>query len=95
MKKKSETDINKLLTQRRLNVQEQLIIKKENIKSEAVKWRMNGIPGTVKKVLESKGIDISTSIFLQYQQEVPGGSTDEGLVLTSTGEFYEFDIDKS
>ena len=38
---------------------------------------------------------ISTSIFLQYQQEVPGGNTDEGLVLTSTGEFYEFDIDKS
>ena len=30
---------------------------------------------------------------LEYEQDFPGTSTDEGLILTGEGKFYEFDAD--
>lgn len=78
---------------RPLNVQEQIDIRKDNILSEAKYWREHGIPKILELLFKEKGIDINKSIVLEYKQDYPGISTDEGLLLTPEGEFYEFNID--
>lgn len=83
----------KLKRKKRLNVQEQLILKKDNILKEAMYWKLNGIPKPLEKVFSDKGINIDTSIFLDYSQDFPGLSTDEGILLTQKGEFFEFEAD--
>ena len=42
---------------------------------------------------KDKGIEIEKCIILDYEQDFPGISTDEGIVLTPEGIFYEFDVD--
>ena len=64
------------------NVQEQLSVKKNAILKEARFWRQYGIPEVLEKVFREKGIDIDKSIVLSYDQDFPGISTDEGIVLT-------------
>ena len=86
-------NIEKLKKKRQLNVQEQNALEKHQIYLEAVYWRTNGVPLIVKNLLESKGIDTQKSIFLNYQQDFPGISTDEGIVVTPEGKFYEFEMD--
>lgn len=86
-------DIEKLKNKRQLNVQEQNALDKHRIYLEANYWRNNGIPTGLKIALEEKGIDTDNSIYLQYEQDFPGVSTDEGTVLTSEGRFYEFEMD--
>lgn len=93
MKKQTETNIDKLKHQRRLNVQEQISIKKNLILKEAKYWRKNGIPKPLEKVFLENDIDIEKSIVLGYEQDFPGISTDQGIVLTPNGVFYEFDAD--
>ena len=93
MKKRTETNIEKLKNQRRLNVQEQIAIRKDSILKEAKYWRDNVVPEPLKKVFTKNGIEIEKSIMLEYQQDFPGISTDEGIVLTQDGKFYEFDAD--
>ena len=93
MKKKLETNINKLKAQRRLNVQEQNILKKDQILNEAKYWRINGIPYPLEQLFLAKGIHIDTSILLNYGQDSLGVSTDEGMVLTADAFFYKFDAD--
>ena len=93
MKKGIETNIDKLKTQRRLNVQEQIAIRRDQIHSEANYWRTHGIPNPLKLVFMEKGIDIDKSIMLDYEQDFPGISTDVGMVLTLDGNLYEFDAD--
>ena len=86
-------DIEKLKTKRQLNVQEQNALDKHRIFEEAFYWRTNGIPVGLKKALERKGIDTDNCIYLQYEQDFHGVSTDEGTVLTPEGKFYEFEMD--
>ena len=86
-------DIEKLKKKRQLNVQEQNALDKHRIYQEASNWRNNGIPKGLKSALEEKGIDTDKSIFLHYEQDFPGVSTDEGTVLTPEGRFYEFEMD--
>jgi hypothetical protein len=93
MKKSTQTNIDNLNNQKRLNVQEQILVKKDKIQSEAKYWRIHGIPKPLEQVLRQKGIDIEKSIFLNYEQGYPGISTDVGIVLTYDGIFFEFDTD--
>jgi len=86
-------NIEKLKKQRQLNVQEQNALAKHRIYSEASSWRINGIPVGLESALMIKGVDTAKSIFLQYEQDFPGVSTDEGTVLTPEGRFYEFEMD--
>ena len=86
-------DIEKLKNKRQLNVQEQNALDKYRIYREASYWRKSGIPFGLKSALEEKGIDTNKSIYLQYEQDFPGVSTDEGTVLTPEGRFYEFEMD--
>lgn len=86
-------DIEKLKNKRQLNVQEQNALDKYRIYREASYWRNIGIPIGLKSALEEKGVDTDKSIYLQYEQDFPGVSTDEGTVLTPEGRFYEFEMD--
>ena len=54
MKKRTEINIDQLKSQRRLNVQEQLSVKKDSISKEAKHWRQNGIPKVLENVLKPK-----------------------------------------
>lgn len=78
---------------RRLNVQEQNLLSKEGILKVAKYWRMKGFPIALEVVFREKGIDLDTSIILDYEQNYPGRSTDEGILLTEEGIFYEFEAD--
>ena len=93
MKKRTETNIEKLKNQRRLNVQEQIAVRKDSILKEAKYWRDNGVPEPLRKVFTENGIEIEKSIMIEYEQDFPGISTDEGMILTEKGKFYEFDVD--
>lgn len=86
-------DIFKLKNKRQLNVQEQNALDKHRLFVEASYWRKNGIPVPLKEALEQKGVNTERSIFLRYEQDFPGISTDEGVVLTPDGEFFEFEMD--
>ena len=86
-------NVEKLKNQRRLNVQEQNLVKKDSILKEAKYWRNNGVPEPLKKVFKENKIELDESIILEYEQNFPGLSTDEGIVLTPKGKFYEFDAD--
>ena len=88
-------DLNKLRAQRRLNVQEQLVLKKHNILLEAKYWRENGISEGLKSIFTVHQIDFETSILLEYSQDYPGISTDVGIILTAQKRFFEFDADLS
>ena len=93
MKKKIETDIEKLKKQRRLNVQEQIILTRDRILTEANYWRQNGVPAPLLDVFKKYEIDFERSIILDYEQDFPDIITDEGIVLTPHGIFYEFIAD--
>jgi len=93
MKKRTESNIENLKNQRRLNVQEQIALRKDSILKEAKYWRDNGVPEPLKRVFAENGIEIEKSIILEYEQDFPGISTDEGMILTEEGKFYEFDAD--
>lgn len=93
MKHNINLDTEKLKNQKQLNVQEQIAVKKERIIAEATYWRTNEIPSPLWSIFESKGIDVEKSIFLEYEQDFPGLSTDEGIILTPDGEFYQFEAD--
>ncbi|WP_420460863.1 hypothetical protein [Neolewinella sp.] len=93
MKEQTEMNIDKLKNQRRLNVQEQIAVKKDSILKEAKHWRDNGVPIPLEKIFKENKIEIAKAIVLKYEQDFPGISTDEGIVLTQNGKFYEFDVD--
>ena len=93
MKKITETNNEKLKKRSWLNVQEQLIVKRDAILNEAKYWRQKGIPLPLEIVFKENGINIKECILLDYEQNFPGSSTDEGIVLTSKGHFYEFEAD--
>ncbi|WP_300433025.1 hypothetical protein [uncultured Thalassolituus sp.] len=86
-------DIEYLKKKRQLNVQEQNALEKHRIYQEASYWRKNGIPKGLTIALEEKGVDTAKSILLQYEQDFPGVSTDEGIILTPDARFYEFEMD--
>ncbi|MCW8875694.1 MAG: hypothetical protein OQK51_01440 [Kangiellaceae bacterium] len=88
-------DIEQLKKKRQLNVQEQNALLENNILCGAKYWRENGIPLGLDAFLKTKGIDSSSSIFLNYEQDFPGCCTDDGIVLTGDNRFYEFQIDLS
>jgi hypothetical protein len=93
MKKPSETDIERLKNQRRHNVQEQNILTRNSIFIEAKYWREKGFPAALLRILEEKRINHKTCILIEYEQDYPGCSTDQGIVLTADGDFFEFDAD--
>ena len=93
MKKRTETNIEKLKNQRRLNVQEQIAVKKDSILKEAKYWRDNGVPNPLVTVFNENEIEIEKSIMLEYEQDFPGISTDEGMILSENEKFYEFNAD--
>ena len=93
MKKRTETSIARLTKQRRLNVQEQIAVKKDSVLKEAKYWRDNGVPEPLMKVITEYGIEIEKSLILEYEQDYPGLSTDEGMILTEEAKFYEFVAD--
>lgn len=88
--KKGDFDIKQFIRKRQLNVQEQVSSKKHGIRSRAQYWRAHDLPVPLIQLFESKNIDITTSIIIEYDQDFPGGSTDEGIILTQEGRFFEF-----
>lgn len=66
---------------------------KHGILSEARYWRKNKIPIGLNQVFKEKGIEIIGSVLLEYDQYLPGCSTDQGIILTSSGEFIAFEVD--
>ncbi|WP_291727424.1 hypothetical protein [Bernardetia sp.] len=78
---------------KRLNVQEQNNKTKSRILSEAKYWRKNGIPQGLEYFLREKNIDSNTSIFLEYEQDYEGISTDEGIIVTTENKFIRFSMD--
>ena len=86
-------DIDQLKKKRQLNVQEQNALLKDKLLNEAGHWRKNGIPPGLESILLAKWIDPNSSILLEYEQNFPGCSTDEGIILTKENRFFEFDID--
>lgn len=93
MSKQTQSNIDKLLNQRRLNVQEQISVNKHKIYITAKHWRTVGLPEPLRQSLENEGIDVNKSIIIEYEQDFTGASTDEGIILTPDGRFFEFDID--
>jgi hypothetical protein len=93
MKKKIDKDIEKLKSKRFLNVQEQNILKKHDIMSEAKYWRQEGLPNAINEIFIKNKIDPRTSIIINYEQDFPGCNTDQGIILTSCRRFYEFEAD--
>jgi len=91
--KKSDFDIERLKRKRQLNVQEQMALKKHSIKNFAQYWRENDLPIPLMQLLASKNIDMNTSILIEYDQDYPGRNTDEGIILTEEGKFFEFEAD--
>lgn len=88
-------NVEKLAFKRQLNVQEQNALEKHKLKSVASYWRQHDLASPLRRALEEKGIDLERSIIIEYAQDEPGGFTDEGIVLTPSGEFFEFDVDLS
>ncbi|WP_223788541.1 hypothetical protein [Marinicella meishanensis] len=86
-------DIEKLKRKRQKNVQEQIILKKHQIHQESVYWRRTGVAEPVRIILEDKGINPDTSIFIRYDINFPGMASDSGIVLTADHEFFEFELD--
>ncbi|HAS44009.1 MAG TPA: hypothetical protein DCS93_26260 [Microscillaceae bacterium] len=91
--KKDDFDIKKFLGKRQFNVQEQVARKKQGIKRFAQYWRQHDLPAPLMQLLASKNIDINTSILIEYDQDYPGRNTDEGIILTEEGKFFEFEAD--
>lgn len=88
-------DVEKLLKKRQLNVQEQNALTEYNLFSIASYWRKNGLPEGLDKVFKSKGINSEKCIIVEYEQDFPGCSTDEGIVVTDNGRFIKFEMDLS
>ncbi|OJJ18320.1 hypothetical protein BKI52_26235 [marine bacterium AO1-C] len=88
--KKNDFDIEKFIKKRQFNVQEQSLSKKQNINNFAQYWRQHELPAPLMQLFASKNIDMNTSILIEYDQDFPGGHTDEGIILTEGGKFYEF-----
>lgn len=86
-------DIYKLKKKRQKNVQEQNTIRKHSIYKEAIYWKTNIVPTVLINLLIEKGINTDLCIFLDYEQDFPGISTDEGIVLTVDGKFFKFEMD--
>ena len=85
--------IKKLKSKRQLSVQEQNTLLKHSILTEALYWRTNSIPSGLQVALKSEGVDTEKSIYFQYDQDLPGVCSDQGVVLTQNGEFYKFEVD--
>lgn len=90
--KKNDFDIKKFLEKRQFNPQKQVTTKKEGIKRFAQYWRQHDLPTPLMQLLASKNIDMHTSILIEYDQDFPGGNTDEGIILTEEGKFFEFGV---
>mgnify|MGYP000622153222 CR=1 FL=1 len=88
-------DIEKLKRKRQLNVQEQNYVTEYRILSEASYWRKNGLPKGLSTLIKIKGIDEEKCIVIDYMQDYPGCSTDEGIIVTEEGRFFEFEMDLS
>ena len=86
-------DIEKLKRTRRHNVQEQNALTKDRIETEAKFWRERGIPNPLIAILNDNQIDPNECIFLEYEQDFPGISTDEGMIVSIDGKFYRFELD--
>lgn len=93
MKRKISSDIEKIKKQKQLNVQEQNVLLKHKIFTEAQYWREIGISQGLLHLFQSKGIDFSKILLLEYTQDVLGGGTDEGIVVTEDAVFIEFEAD--
>lgn len=85
-------DIDTLKKKRQKNVQEQNAIKKYRIYEESHYWKIN-VPTVLIDLLKTNGINTDLCIFINYEQDFPGISTDEGIVLTVDGKFFKFEID--
>ncbi len=86
-------NIDRLKKKRQKNVQEQNTLKKHTIYNEAIFWKKNTVPNVLRKLLITKGINTDLGIFLNYEQDYPGISTDEGIVLTVDRKFFKFEMD--
>lgn len=86
-------NIDKLKRKRQLSVQEQNALLKDRISKAAHYWRNNGIPKGLAEILGSKRINLKTCILLEYSQDFPGCSIDEGIIVTEDEKFFEFELD--
>ncbi len=88
-------DIDRLKKKRQLNVQEQNALSEHGIEKEARYWREKGLPLALEELIENKGIESKKCILQNYEQDFPGCSTDEGIVISEDGRFFEFEADFS
>ena len=99
MKKPTETRIDKLKSQRRHNVQEQITLRKDQIMKSARYWRMQDLPLPLVNLMHHNEVNPRTSIFLEYDRDTDyheslrNGSTDSGIILSEDGRFFQFDMD--
>ena len=93
MKKLTEKNITNLNSQRRLNVQEQILLKKNLILENTKLWKKSKIENKLSEFFNEKGIDSDKSIMLEFIEEYFGGNTVEGIILSENEKFYEFEIE--
>lgn len=86
-------NVEKLKGQRQHNVQQQNALSKHKIYTEARYWREKGLPEALVKTFRQFEINPARCIVLDYEQDFPGCCSDEGIVLTEQGEFFQFEID--
>ena len=86
-------NIEQLKKKKQLNVQEQNALKEEQILKEAEYWRKTPLPLALQKFFQEYGIDVQNAILVDYSQDFPGCSTDEGIILTSEKRFFKFELD--
>lgn len=73
------------------NVQQQNIGQKQKIYNEAKYWREHGIAKVISEFLATHNIKADTAILLDYICD-NGYGTDEGMIVTTDGKFYVFDM---
>ncbi|MHB0756990.1 hypothetical protein [Polaribacter sp. M15] len=93
MKKLTEKNITNLKSQRRLNVQEQILLKKNLIVENTKLWKKSKIENQLSEFFNEKGINSDKSIMLEFIEEYFGGNTVEGIILSENEKFYEFEIE--
>lgn len=67
--KKEEFEINRLKKKRQLNVQEQIVLRKNYIKSSAEFWRKNGLPKCIQNTLIEKKITVDKIMVFEYNED--------------------------
>ena len=86
-------NIEQLRKKKQLNVQEQNALQEDQILQEAKYWRKHSLPFALQKFFQEQEIDVQSAIMVDYSQDFPGCSSDEGIILTPEKRSFKFKLD--